>query len=221
MSKAIAGLTARLSDFTGVVNSADAQFKAGARAEQLRGGVANVVSKAFAATQIDGRKEGQQIATARATALSVDPATPATAYIRQNFLAHWNAANIGQKGDLVAIATVEELSAVIETKSYQGLPVEFQKTILDDFILKRHINRTGLQSEFSLQPDHEFPLRTGPNVEAAMAASRDALNRLNARSDTIANVNNTLLGLIDLVALATDQHRNQAYDLLVNSNIAA
>lgn len=220
MSKVVANLTARLSDFVGVVGTADAQFKACARADHLKAASVNVLSKAFQAAQSDGRKESQQIATARATALSVDPATPATAYIRQNFLARWNAANIGEKGGLVASASTEELSAVIETKSYQGLPAEFQKSILDDYMLKKHIDRTGLQGDWPLQPDFTDPLRTGPNVDAAMAAARKAVNTLNTRADTVANISDMLRATVDLVAFCTDLPRDQAYNLLVTGNIA-
>lgn len=216
LSKAVANLAARLGDITGVVNNADAQFKATARAEQLRAGVANVVSKTFAATQSDGRKEGQQIAMARATALSVDPANAATLHIRQRALARWDAAQgIGNKSALIDGLSTEGLAALIETEAYRDVPAEMQKQITEKYMLKRHIDRTGLQSDYPSQPDFSEPLKTGPNVEAAMSAARKAVNTLNTRADTVAHVSDTLRATVDLVALCTDLPRDQAYNLLV------
>lgn len=221
LSKAVANLAARLGDMTGVVNNADTQFKATARAEQLRAGVANVVSKTFAATQIDGRKESQQIATARAIAMSVDPATSATGHIRQRALARWDACKtVGDKGSLIDGLSTEGLAALIETDAYRDVPAEMQKLITEKYILKRHIDRTGLQSDYPSQPDVSEPLRTGPNVDAAMAAARKAVSTLNTRADTVANVSDTLRATVDLVALCTDLPRDQAYNLLVSGNAA-
>jgi hypothetical protein len=101
------------------------------------------------------------------------------------------------------------------------MPADFQKVILDDYILKKHIDRTGLQSDFSLQPDHTDVLRTGPDVSAAMNASRNALNNLNKQSETVDDVNAMMLNVIDMTALCTDLPRDQAYNLLVTGNVAA
>lgn len=221
MSKAVANLTARLADFAAVVGVADAQYKANARADHLKAASVNVLSKAFTDAQGDGRKESQQIATARAVAMSVDPATPATAHIRQRALARWDACKtVGDKGSLIDGLSTEGLAALIETDAYRDVPAEMQKLITEKYILKRHIDRTGLQSDYPSQPDFTDPLRTGPNVDAAMAAARKAVNTLNTRADTVANVSNMLSATVDLVALCTDLPRNQAYNLLVSGNAA-
>ncbi|MCD9825332.1 hypothetical protein [Bradyrhizobium japonicum] len=221
MSRTVANLTARLADFAGVVGVADSQYKASARADHLKAASVNVLSKAFTEAQGDGRKEGQQIAAARAVAMSVDPATPATAHIRQRALARWDACEtVGDKGSLIDGLSTEGLAALIETDAYRDVPAEMQKQITEKYMLKRHIERTGLQSDWPLQPDHLDPLRTGPNVDAAMAAARKAVNTLNTRADTVANVSDTLRATVDLVALCTDLPRDQAYNLLVSGNAA-
>jgi hypothetical protein len=109
---------------------------------------------------------------------------------------------------------------LIETDAYRDVPVELQKRITETYMLKRHIARTGLQSDYPSQPDFSEPLRTGPNVDAAMAAARKAVNTLNTRADTVANVSDTLRATVDLVALCTDLPRDQAYNLLVSGNAA-
>lgn len=180
-----------------------------------------MLSKAFTAVQGDGRKEMQQIATAHATALSVDPATPATLHIRQRALARWDACkNVGEKGSLIKGLSTEGLAALIETGAYREVPVEMQKIITEEYIIKRHIDRTGLQSDFARAPSFDDMLATGPDVDAAMAASRDAFNRLNARSETVSNVSDMLRNVVDLVALCTDLTPQEAYKLLVTGNAA-
>ncbi|WP_298880712.1 hypothetical protein [uncultured Bradyrhizobium sp.] len=221
LAKAVANLVARLDDFAGNVGVVDDQFKATARAEQLRAASRNVLSKAFQAAQSDGRKEHQQIAAAHATALSIDPATPATGHIRQRALARWDAAKgIGDKGALIDGLSTEGLAALIETEAYHEVPAEMQTMITEKYVIKRHIERTGLQSDWPLHPDHIDPLKTGPNIEAATAASRAALDRLNARSDAVTHVNAMMCNVIDLVAICTDLKRDEAYNLLVSGAAA-
>lgn len=222
MSKPVANLLARLTDFAGVVGTADTQFKASARADHLKAATANVLSKAFTEVQGDGRKENQQIAAAFATALSVDPATPANAHIRQRVLARWDACKtVGDKASLIEGLSTEGLAALIETDAYREVPVEMQKVVTENYILKRHIDRTGLQSDFARAPSFDDMLATGPDVDAAMTASRDAFNRLNARSDTVANVSVLLRAVVDLVALCADILPKDAYKLLVAGKIEA
>ncbi|NEV00994.1 hypothetical protein [Bradyrhizobium uaiense] len=219
----LAGLADRLSNLATGVNVGNGQYLPAARAEALRQGVINLgVDGAFRAVAGVGQKERRDIASAKATAMEVPPATPATAAMAARTLVLWDRADIGGKANMLNTLPVDGLGALIASGAYRedGIPAELQQVAADRYMALNHVRRVGLQADHTLVADHNDPLATGPNVEAATNAARAAVKTLNARSETVESVSDALRSIISMVGLATDLSDQKAYQLLSTGSIA-
>ncbi|OKO68912.1 hypothetical protein [Bradyrhizobium sp. NAS96.2] len=222
LSKSVANLIARSGDFAGTVEVADSQYLPGARAEHLRASVANVFAKAFQSAQKDAQGEMQKIATARAVAMEVPPASATTASQRARQLVLWDRATLPEKGAMLADPNLpfEGLASLIESGAYKEVPAELQKVATDRWIVEAHIRRAGLAPDFAKVPDMHDPIATGPDMDAARAYAQRSANELNARSQTVAIMADTLRAMVKIVALATDLSGEKAFRLLETGSAA-
>lgn len=221
LSRPAANLHASTEMFAGVVNNANDQFLPVARGRQLRSAAVNVLSKPFVALQSAGQEEKQAIDTATMRAMTVDPATPATAPIRARTLSRWDAADVSTKAAMLNHLPVEGLAALHESGALDDVPSDLRTIACDRYMVQRHIVKTRLQANFQKLPDVNNPLATGPDVEAAAAAAQKALDALKDRLDAVDRVADLLRNVVAVASIATDLPVDRAYSLLVDSNAAA
>ncbi|TFV35672.1 hypothetical protein E4K66_25475 [Bradyrhizobium frederickii] len=218
LSKSMANLAAAQQNFAANINVANSQFLPEARATHLQAAARNVIAKPFAAAQAAAQDEARAINAAKARALTVDPATEATAPIRSRGLAQWDAAEtIADKAALVQKLPYEGLAALIQSGVLNETPDDIRKIALDRYMLERHISLTGLQANFQKQPTADDPIATGPDIEAATNAAQRALDTLNARSESIDDARTALQSTVTMVALATELNLDQAFSLIATT----
>ncbi|TIS85494.1 hypothetical protein [Mesorhizobium sp.] len=215
-----ARLTSAMGSFNDNIAGNAARFQPDARTAANREAATNVMASPFQAFVAAGIAEGRAAAAANANALTVDPGNaPLRAQTRDRFTSMDTA---GQAA-FAQRASLEELAALMEAgRSYfANTPDPVWQIIEDQYVVKRHIARSGLQADFQRRPDPNNPVAFGPDEAAAQAASKEALNNLRTRSATVDAVRNTAQSIIDVVALATDLTRDDAYRLLTTGKTAA
>ncbi|RUU02336.1 hypothetical protein EOD23_20015 [Mesorhizobium sp. USDA-HM6] len=214
-----ARVVAAMGSFNDHIAGNAARFQPEARSAANRKAAVDIMASPVQALTAATVAEGRSIAAANANALAVDPGNaPLRAQTRDKF----DAMDYGQKAAFAQRASLEELAALVEAgRSYfAGTPDPVWQIIEDQYILKRHIARSGLQADHQRKPDLNDPVAFGPDENAALAASEEALNALRARSGTVDAVRNTLQSIINVVAVATDLSREDAYKLLTGKSAA-
>ncbi|MGX5828705.1 hypothetical protein [Mesorhizobium sp. 43Arga] len=214
------GVVTALKAFGENVAFSAAKYQPAARNDANRKAAADIMAKPFQAFTSAGIAEGRAAAAANATALGVDPGNaPLRAQTRDRF----DAMDTAGQAAFAQRASVEELAALMEAgRSYfANTPDPVWQMIEDQYSIKRHIARTGLQADFQRQPDPNDPVAFGADENAAMDASRKSLAALRARSGTVDAVRSTAQSIIDVVAVATDLTRDEAWKLLTTGKTAA
>lgn len=196
-----------------------ARFQPDARGAANRKDAADIMASPLQAFIGAGIAEGRAAAAAAANAAAVDPGNaPLRAQTRDRFIAMDTAgqATFAQR------ASLEELAALMEAgRSYfAATPDPVWQMVEDQYIVQRHIARTGSQANFQRQPDMGDPVAFGADQQAAMDAARNSLNALRNRSATVDAVRSTVQSIIDVVAVATDLSRADAYALLTATKAA-
>ena len=82
-------------------------------------------------------------------------------------------------------------------------------------------DKSGLQSDYQLQPTLENPLATGPDLQAAERAANEALGRLRKRSELTNDLTDTVRGLVSLVALMCEMDTGKAFTFLTTGKVPA
>ncbi|UCI30512.1 hypothetical protein [Mesorhizobium sp. B4-1-4] len=196
-----------------------ARFQTEARTAANREAAVNVLASPVQALIGAGVAEGRAAAAAAANAAAVDPGNaPLRAQVRDRFIAM----DAAGQATFAQRASLEELAALMEAgRSYfDATPDPVWQIIEDQYIVKRHIARSGLQAAFQRQPDANDPMAFGPDENAALAASKASLGTLRARSDMVDAVRTAVQSIIDAVALATDLSREDAWKLLTTGKAA-
>ncbi|MFT4121064.1 hypothetical protein [Bradyrhizobium sp.] len=183
-------------------------------ANQVRGIAAGRFSRVYPEAVKIGRKENQDVAAAKAALSAVDPATPATAAIRARVLAKWDAANEAGAREAIALdrnLPYEATAALIESGVLASMDERTRNTVTQRYMEQRYVATTGSQSRHEMQPSLDQPLASGPDREAARRDAAAAIAGLNARSETLAFASDALRGIVNVVALATDQTPANVY----------
>jgi hypothetical protein len=214
-----ARVIAAMGPFNDAVAGNAARFQTDARNAANREDAAKILPAPVQALIAAGIAEGRAAAAANANAIAVDPGNaPLRAQTRDRF----DAMDAAGQAAFAQRASLEELAAIMEAgRSYfASTPDPVWRIIEDQYMIKRHIARSGLQAEFQIKPDVNDPVAFGADETAAMAASKEALNSLRARSATVDAVRNTVQSIINVVAVATDLSRDDAWKLLTTGKIA-
>jgi hypothetical protein len=218
LAKAAVTLTVALENFSGNVRVNASRFLPEVVPQNNRVAAMNVLrtpATNFKSIAID---EKQATAKATAVALSVVPATVATAPIRARAVKRFDdAADIAAKVKMLSEFTLEQLSGIVEVDALDVLPDGLAQVARDRFMIMAHIARTGLSANFARQSTATDPLGSGVDTEAVMAAAQEALDALKARSATVADAANVLRDTTFVVALACDLSTDQAFALLTGN----
>ncbi|TPI56169.1 MULTISPECIES: hypothetical protein [unclassified Mesorhizobium] len=196
-----------------------ARFQPDARSAANRKDAADIMASPVQALIEAGIAEGRAAAAAAANAAAVDPGNAA---LRVQVRDRFTAMDAAGQAAFAQRASLEELAALMEAgRSYfEATPDPVWQIVEDQYVIKRHIVRSGLQAEFQRRPDLNDPLAFGADEGAAMDAARQSLNALRDRSGTVDEVRSAVQSIIDVVAVATDLSRDQAYRLLTTGKIA-
>ncbi|CCV06709.1 hypothetical protein MESS2_350081 [Mesorhizobium metallidurans STM 2683] len=214
-----ARLTSAMGSFNDNIAGNAARFQPDARGTANREAAAKILAAPFQDLIGGGIAEGRAAAAAAANATAVDPGNaPLRAQTRDRFIAKDTA---GQAA-FAQRASLEELAALMEAgRSYfDATPDPVWQIVEDQYAIKRHIARSGLQADFQRRPDANNPMAFGADEAAAMDAARNSLDALRNRVTTVDAVRNTVQSIIDVVAVATDLSRDQAYWLLTTGKVA-
>ncbi|MER9854536.1 MULTISPECIES: hypothetical protein [unclassified Mesorhizobium] len=196
-----------------------ARFQPDARTAANREAAAKTLAAPLKGLIDAGIAEGRAAAAANANAAAVDPGNaPLRAQVRDRF----TAMDAAGQAAFAQRASLEELAGIMEAgRSYfDATPDPVWQIVEDQYVIKRHIARSGSQANFQRQPDANNPLAFGPDEGAAMDASRQSFNNLRNRSDTVDAVRSAVQSIIDVVAVATDLSRADAYALLTTGKAA-
>jgi hypothetical protein len=163
--------------------------------------------------------EGRAAAAAAANAAAVDPGNPP---LRAQTRDRFDGMDASGQATFAQRASLEELAAIKEAgRSYfANTPDPVWQIIEDNYNIKRHIARSGLQADFQRRPDANDPVAYGPDEDAALNAARNSLDALRARTATVDAVRNTVQSIIDVVAVATDLSHDEAWKLLTTGKAA-
>ena len=218
LAKAATTLNVALDSFAGNVRNNVAQFLPEVVPQNLRAAAKNVLAEPLVAFQNEAIAFRQTTDKAVAVAMSVVPATIATAGIRGRAVKQFDAADIAAKAAMLQNFTLEQMSGLVEVGALDQLPDGIAQAARDRFMVMSHVARTGLQAQYQKVATVNDPLASGADVDAAMAAAQAALDALKARSATVTDAANVLRSMTTAVALACDLSVDPAYALLTNAN---
>ncbi|MER9170405.1 hypothetical protein NKI12_24090 [Mesorhizobium australicum] len=214
-----ARVVAAMGSYNEHVSANAARFQTEARNAANRKDAADIMASPVQGLIGAGIAEGRAAAAANANAAAVDPGNaPLRAQTRDRFVAM----DAAGQAAFAQRASLEETSALMEAgRSYfAATPDPVWQMVEDRHILQRHIARTGLQADHQRKPDMGDPVAFGPDENAALAASKEALSNLRDRSATVDAVRSAVQSIIDVVAVATDLPRADAYALLTATKAA-
>jgi hypothetical protein len=218
----IAALVTALALFGQNVRTAVGQFLPNVVSSHIRAAVINVLlSQAFKNLQKAGIAEAVAVAKAWATALTIDPATIATAAVRARATTLMDGTDIAGKASLLQNFNEQQLAGVMEVGMLDDLPQEIATAGRERYVVLRHVRLTGLQADYARTPSADFPLASGPDMDAAIMAAKASVAELKQRSKNIDMVSTVLNNVVSVVAIAGECHRDQAYSLLTTGKIDA
>jgi hypothetical protein len=220
LAKAGASLVVALEGFAGSVRIASAQFLPEVIADHLRAAARNMLARPFVAFQKEAIAFRQVTDKAMAMALTVVPATVATAPIRARAVKQFDEADIASKAKMLQTFDLEKLSGLIEVDALSSVSDDLAQTARDRFVIMAHVARTGLQAQFQRIATANDPLATGADTDAAMAASKESFYDLKARSATVADAANVLRDIMIAVSLSCEITTDAAYALLTGATNA-
>jgi hypothetical protein len=221
LSKAAALASVALGNFAGNVQVTVSQFRDEVVPQNLRVAAINGLSKPFVGLQSAAIAEQQAIDKAMAVASTVDPASsPGAQSIRDRAVRLFEGMDIAGRAGFLQDCSMEQLAGILETGAIDDVPADMAAVAKERWIVARHVQRTGLQAGYQRQPGANDPLASGPDVDAALAASRASLDVLKARGEDVVAAANTLRGVTTVVALATDLSVDQAFALLTGATNA-
>jgi hypothetical protein len=130
--------------------------------------------------------------------------------------AAFRALDLAAKAAWIIAADRWQLAALIVAGRIRSpeLSDELWNEIIERHAILAHIERSGLQAGFQLQPTPADPAITGPDVQAAEAAAREAVARWRDDEQAVEDAENTLRSVIGAIAVATDMTVDDAFRLL-------
>lgn len=211
-----------LESFASVVSANSQRFQPAALIEHNLAAVANVLAKPWQALQSAGQEEARNLAAARARALTVDPETPANAPVRARTLKLWDAADVARKAAIVTNAGYEGLAALIASCALDDdIPANLRTIAEDRYMAIRHVQITGLQAHYALQPSISDPLAFAADRAAATAAAEQALEDMKARTETINDARSALQSVITVAAITTNWPIETSFTVLATGKLPA
>lgn len=158
------------------------------------------------------QEESRDYATDDARAVELPMDLPLAAEDRKQF----TALSIGDKANWIKDADRIRLAAILQggRARFADVPDELWQQIEDRYRVLTHIERTGLQADFQLQPNAQNPAIIGPDREASEKAAQQALAEFRQRKHVITEAEDVLRQTIIAVALMTDATVDQAFELL-------
>ncbi|KJC60077.1 hypothetical protein UP10_15530 [Bradyrhizobium sp. LTSPM299] len=189
------------------------RFKGDELTNRVRGAAAARFGKTCGQIQNIGLKETRDVATSRATLTAVDPATIANAHLRADALVKWNAADrAGQETIASSDATsYETTAALIEIGALSSVSDRARDAAIERYMAQRWLAKSGSTAAHEIQPSFERPLATGVDHSAAREAAKREIDKLNARSEAVTNVEDMLRRICDVLSLATDMPPRDIY----------
>ncbi|MDX3908755.1 MAG: hypothetical protein QHC67_02945 [Sphingobium sp.] len=190
-------------------------FTPAARIEKLRALVVLDLSDPAQQLQAAGQAEQQAIDAAWARMLTVPPANPTTAALRQQDRDTFASLSVGDKAAWIMNADVDRLDAIIEAgQERASVPAEIWGQAEERYAKLNFVRSTGLSADYARKPSAHDPLATGVDEDAVERAADEALRRHRARNEIVDGVKQALQGLTTMVALVCDLNVNAAFDLL-------
>ncbi|MET4721655.1 hypothetical protein ABIF63_005761 [Bradyrhizobium japonicum] len=189
-------------------------FKGGELTNRIRSAAAARLGKACGQLQSQGIKEAQDVAASRAALTAVDPATVATAHLRADALAKWNAADrAGREAVAISEATpYETTAALIESGALTAVSDRARDAATERYMAQRLVAKSGSTAAHQIAPTYERPLAVGPDHRAAREAATHELNKLTARAEAVASVEDMLRRICDVLSPATNLSPHDIYN---------
>ena len=107
-------------------------------------------------------------------------------------------------------ATVVELAALMDGgQQLSGMDDETWDTAVERARVIFHIEKASLASNFQLAPSTERIIVTGPDMTAAEAHAREALERYRARLDALEDAERSLQGAVTILSVITGLSRDE------------
>lgn len=171
------------------------------------------LGKACGQLQNQGIKEAQDIAASRAALMAVDPATPANAHLRAYGMELWRSADRSGREAMAISPTTpyETTGALIESGALSEVSERAREAAINRYMAQRLIAKSGSTATHQIAPTYERPLATGPDHRAAREAATRELDKLNARAEAVATVEDMLRRICDVVATATNMSPHDIY----------
>ncbi|MET4802575.1 hypothetical protein [Bradyrhizobium sp. LB11.1] len=180
---------------------------------RVRAAAAGRFAKVCGQLQNQGIKEAQNVAASRAALTAIDPATVATAHLRVDALVKWNAADRTSRETIASSdeTPYETTAALIETGALSSVSDRALDAATTRYMCQRLVARSGSTAAHEIAPSYERPLATGPNHRAAREAAMRELDKLNARSEAVTNVEDMLRRICDVLSPATNLSPHDIY----------
>ncbi|QIO33204.1 hypothetical protein [Bradyrhizobium sp. 1(2017)] len=160
-----------------------------------------------------GIKESQDVAASRAALMAVDPATAANAHLRAHGMALWRSADRSRQEAMATSENTpyETTAALIESGALTGVSERARDAAINRYMAQRLIAKSGSNAAHQIAPTYERPLATGPDHRAARDAATRELDKLNARAEAVATVEDMLRRICNVVATATNLSPHDIY----------
>ncbi|MCK1304619.1 hypothetical protein [Bradyrhizobium sp. 45] len=160
-----------------------------------------------------GIKEAQDVAASRAALMGVDPATSANAHLRAHGMALWRSADRSGR-EAIAIddnTPFETTAALIESGALSAVSDRARDAATTRYMAQRLIAKSGSTAAHQIAPTYERPLATGPDHRAARDAATRELDKLTARAEAVATVEDMLRRICDVLSTATNLSPHDIY----------
>lgn len=184
--------------------------------EALNEEIRKVVARTVTPRYQDAARDVQQAKRDNATRIARVNEPPAQLPLAAEDRAEFRSLDVGGRSKWIARADRSQLAALIVAgrARFPGTPDELFNEIIERHAVLAHVEKTGLQADFSLQPTPDHPAAVGPDVAAAEAATREAMLEWRAEQRAIDDAESALRAVIVAIALATELSVGDAFQLL-------